>query len=719
MAGLLDPIFSDLRRKRLDIVNRLHSLGTQRDIDLPTIVVIGSQSAGKSSLIESISGINLPRSAGTCTRCPTECRLIRVSDSEPWECTVSLRFLTDQYGTLLDAARNIKFGNIIKNPQDVEEQLRRAQLAILNPSVPFAVFLEGNGQLTNSESGSLNFSSNIVCVEIKSPDVTDLSFCDLPGLIASVADGGRDEDVDEVRELVSSYIQKESCIILLTVTCEELSSLPVDFETQGAYRLAKKYDPQGIRTIGVLTKPDRVPEGNMDHSRWLRLIQNKSSPLVNGWFCVKQLSSVQLQKGYTFEESRRICEVFFKETHPWNTLDAFCQKRLGTKAVTAKLNEFLMSVIAKRIPEIMQEIEELIQKTKNELQALPEPPSADPFFEIMHLINQFCDTLYSHCRGFYIAGDDNDDSRNLVLENQFEGIREVQNKFRQVIRGTTPVFRPYARGSVPIPQCTEMYEAVECVPSTPYREQTPAPEPLPTKEIMYLDDIIAMVSRTVTRELHGFFPFHVVQDLITRSTEQWKTPATTFINDMFKVVFDYQARVISNYFEKYTSGGLYHTVRKLVNEYMQTRKEKVEDHIKWLLKLESSAFTLNDTSFLHYKNSISQQHENVAEKYHQFYRDVNEKNSALTIITTVEAYFQVAHMRFADNVPLAVDHGLVRIEKKTLQEVLCKGLKLSEPNASERCARFLAESAEISDLRMELEKRLERLMAAQARLLEI
>ena len=40
----------------------------QIDIDLPQIAVIGSQSAGKSSLIESISGITLPRAAGTCTR---------------------------------------------------------------------------------------------------------------------------------------------------------------------------------------------------------------------------------------------------------------------------------------------------------------------------------------------------------------------------------------------------------------------------------------------------------------------------------------------------------------------------------------------------------------------------------------------------------------------------------------------------------------------------
>ena len=83
-VGLSDPKHSQRSRQMLDLVNRLHSTGwvtfnnvfrlllihysVQVDIDLPQIAVIGSQSAGKSSLIESISGITLPRAAGTCTR---------------------------------------------------------------------------------------------------------------------------------------------------------------------------------------------------------------------------------------------------------------------------------------------------------------------------------------------------------------------------------------------------------------------------------------------------------------------------------------------------------------------------------------------------------------------------------------------------------------------------------------------------------------------------
>ena len=169
----------------------------QVDIDLPQIAVIGSQSAGKSSLIEAISGTTLPRAAGTCTRyvtfflasipylthqptssCPTECRLSR-SDS-PWQCIVSLRFITDPKGQLLGQARNEVFGSVIYDQSGVEERIRRAQRAILNPKKPPKDFLDKEDE--DELVSELNFSTNCVSLQISGPEVADLSFCDLPGM---------------------------------------------------------------------------------------------------------------------------------------------------------------------------------------------------------------------------------------------------------------------------------------------------------------------------------------------------------------------------------------------------------------------------------------------------------------------------------------------------------------------------------------------------------
>ena len=76
-------------------------------------------------------------------------------------------------------AENIPFGPVIMDKKDVEERIRRAQRAILNPSTSYETFLSGPDG--DSETKEVSFSKNCVCLELSGPDLTDLSFCDLPG----------------------------------------------------------------------------------------------------------------------------------------------------------------------------------------------------------------------------------------------------------------------------------------------------------------------------------------------------------------------------------------------------------------------------------------------------------------------------------------------------------------------------------------------------------
>ena len=116
----------------------------------------------------------------------------------------------------------VPFGAPITDPNEVEAALRRAQLAILNPSVPSANFV--NYTLVSPEEAlplkskkKLAFSKNVVCLSIQGPNVTDLTLLDLPGIIQSV---GKNEDagnIDLVQDLVEHYISKD-CLILLVIT---------------------------------------------------------------------------------------------------------------------------------------------------------------------------------------------------------------------------------------------------------------------------------------------------------------------------------------------------------------------------------------------------------------------------------------------------------------------------------------------------------------------
>ena len=173
----------------------LSSRSAQLDLDIPVIAVLGSQSAGKSSLIEAISGITLPRAAGTCTRyafpvsvlflpqtpcahrCPTECQLSH--SSEPWRCIVSLRIVADEGGKQLSQPRTVKFGDPIFERSLVTDRIRRAQCAILNPRTRHDQFLEASAEAL--EERQISFSPNTICLEISGSDLDDLSFVDLPG----------------------------------------------------------------------------------------------------------------------------------------------------------------------------------------------------------------------------------------------------------------------------------------------------------------------------------------------------------------------------------------------------------------------------------------------------------------------------------------------------------------------------------------------------------
>ena len=168
------------RQKLNEIVKALRDCGTEEVIKLPKIAVIGNQSAGKSSLIEAISQIKVPRASGTCTRCPMEVILTSATQQNCWHCKVSLRI---DHSEIAGHHLGIFDFDETNLPDDVPHILRRAQLAILNPSKAFSHFFRLDENQCNNHDRELNFSGNTVVLEITGAEV-DVTFIDLPGIIS-------------------------------------------------------------------------------------------------------------------------------------------------------------------------------------------------------------------------------------------------------------------------------------------------------------------------------------------------------------------------------------------------------------------------------------------------------------------------------------------------------------------------------------------------------
>ncbi|KDR69882.1 hypothetical protein GALMADRAFT_145261 [Galerina marginata CBS 339.88] len=736
-------------RRELDMMNALHDTGVQSDIDLPQIIVSGMQSSGKSSLIEAISGTSLPRAPGTCTRCPTECRLSR-SDS-PWQCIVSLRFLTDASGRPLGQSRNQRFGKVIYNKAEVEDRVRRAQLAILNPNKPLDFFLNEDGDSDAGQDGpQLTFSTNCVTLEISGPNVPDLSFCDLPGLIANISSSqGSSNDIALVEDLVTSYIKKPSCIILLAVACE------TDFENQGAHRLAKLYDPEGERTVGVLTKPDRIPDG--EEQRWIQFIRNEKEPLKNNWFCVKQPNSKELESKITWAKARENENVFFSKA-PWSELEPMYQKCLTTGKLVERLSIILSDLISKRIPIIQEALQKSMTDTRHLLSQLPRAPTSDPHSEILTLIYNFASDLAHHVEGVP------DDAEFGSGRGLIQTIRPVQDSFRIKIRRTAPDFQPFEKkdSSTKRLQVAEFLKAEE---GDEFEKQTMDEQDLR----IYIDEVLERADSARTRELPGHYPFIVQRTFIEHFVTKWRDPAIELCESAYTIVSDHVDNLMNKHFGEFGQGHLERRISAIVHQHIKQCLEYTEDRVQWLLRMENLPFSLNTHYLADYRSKFLSYFKGARQKYEQssLMREIEQytptqpaplfsRNAvtvqptgiakvlaalaeigisgikaedlpkllppdrmepALGIMADVRAYFQVAYKRFADNVPLAIDLELVRGVEQDLLPILFSGLGINGPEGDKICKDFAQESPQVADRRTDLLKKLERLENAHRELL--
>jgi GTPase SAR1 family protein len=211
----------------LSTLSDLQSHGVDTNLPVPKIVMVGDQSAGKSSLIEALTTIQVPRGVGTTTRCPLEINII--NEPGPFRAEISLvnKFMYDAsnddslWSPIRDAVKPIIFCEV-QNKTELGRAIKLAQYAILNPFDDPAKFRPGGSNDDDQRlSQAVQFSPNIVVVKIKGAEFqASLSFIDLPGLIHH-AEGSRPEDStlpDLIQELASRYIRDENTLIVMVVS---------------------------------------------------------------------------------------------------------------------------------------------------------------------------------------------------------------------------------------------------------------------------------------------------------------------------------------------------------------------------------------------------------------------------------------------------------------------------------------------------------------------
>lgn len=330
---------------RLEQIASLRARGIGNHVDLPQLVVCGDQSAGKSSVLEGLTGLPFPRQDGVCTRFPTEI-ILQHADGE----------------------RNIVATILPSSLPDASQDNMRAYKRTLRTFDELPIAISEAGSLMGIRGfGDIKegpaFSENVLRIEVSGPIGLHLTVVDLPGLIEVPNDEQTEVDVQTVHNLVDNYIANPRTIILAVVQAGN------DIANQKIIKKSRLVDKAGQRTVGIITKPDLLNEGS--EKRIALLAKNQdTTKLKLGYFLLKNPTPMELAAGISTEQRQRNETQYFQSS-PWKET-LLSMDRVGVLALREYLQSLLDQHIERELPKVREEIKILMGKTEQDMTSLGE-----------------------------------------------------------------------------------------------------------------------------------------------------------------------------------------------------------------------------------------------------------------------------------------------------------------------------------------------------------
>ena len=331
----LDVLRSSEQQNLLDEIDRLRLQGMSEFVFLPQIVVCGDQSSGKSSVLEAISGVPFPRSDTLCTRFATE---VILREAPMPEAVVSI--VPSQDAPEADRTRLLAFKETLQHLEDLPQHIERAK-----------------SEMGITPIGS-SFSKNVLRVEISGREKPKLTVVDLPGLIHSESRHQSPADVELISSLVYSYMKNPRSVILAVVSAKN------DYANQIVLKRAKEVDPEGLRTLGLITKPDTLPPGSDSEADFINLASNDNIQFRLGWHIVKNRD---YESRDSLAEERNRSELQFFSEGNWRELP---RDMVGISSLNVRLSKILLEQIKRYIPSLIKDIQLGIEECKMKLTKL-------------------------------------------------------------------------------------------------------------------------------------------------------------------------------------------------------------------------------------------------------------------------------------------------------------------------------------------------------------
>ncbi|KAG7315747.1 hypothetical protein KOW79_020613 [Hemibagrus wyckioides] len=634
MEGVFHSHLEEKVRPYIDLIDSLRLIGVDKDLALPTIAVIGDQSSGKSSVLEALSGVALPRGS----------------------------------------AQNELAG-------------------------------EGVG-----------ICDELITLEIMAPDVCDLTLIDLPG-IARIPVKGQPEDIgQQINRLIRKYIEKDQTINLVVVPCN------VDIATTEALKMAEEVDPEGKRTLAILTKPDLIDKGT--EKNILDIVRNQVIPLSKGYIIVKCRGQKQIDEKISLTEATRLEREFFRRHEYFSCL--WNEEKATVQCLATKLTHDLVDHIKKSLPLISEEIKKKLWSLRKELSQCESGPPLDPqkrklFF--IDTLTKFNDKINRLASGDVV----NDDNLFVTLRSEFKKWKNLldntKGSFYKTIQKAVAEYNKKHRGRE-LPGFCE-YKMFEMgVQKLVIKLQGPAIDTLKV-----IRGTIQKQFSDVSKTCFPNYPY--LQSVAMNKIDNIQSKQEAKVEERIREQFEMEQLV-------YTQDGIY--FKTLNDMHAADRQKALEDKFAWFDSINKYPEMLRAYFENKIDNIQSKQEAKVEERiceqfemeqlvytqdgiYFKTLNDIHapdgqkasEDNfagfdSRNKYPEMLRAYYEIVVQRLADQVPMLIRYFML----KESAQLLCSEMLGLMDGAN--VAEALREDSDISRRRIDMQTRVDRLTLAQEKL---
>lgn len=736
----LAPILGDEAQALISCNQKLQELGIDDTISLPRIVVIGDQSTGKSSLIEAISTIKVPKAANLCTKCPIAINLSSgKSPTSPWTCSVYVEEKF-RYNAAFKQKRVSKahplgpwqLSNEVKttliktadNRDELSELIDTAQQILLNPDrVP------GDPLMHDVLPNNLErFSPNTIRLDISVGGWPNLSFVDLPGVIQSAGRGQPDYYVQLVESLAKQYAQDEDNIIMLTLPINH------DVSNSRSYSVIQKQNAQS-RTMAVFTKVDLARDEERNDCLRRYFSDEVEEEFEHGHHMV------MLSNATDTTQEHGLAEAAFFSLNPWASLPDSVKARLGVVNLTKLLRQILFQKTADTLPSNLEKIRERFEMNEQQLANMPAPPDTSELpYQLRDQIKDFGMLVKQ------IFTSSHDGSRS----NARSALNRLMQDFSTRIRGDKPTMLIKTEDAIarlakaerklqggtstnPVAVDAETDGDSKTVSRTPQKQQ-PASSPSKTTRVQRfrLEEIREINSNYYQASVPGEIELKALETMNRMSVQYWGVTLNEFMHKVNKVVKGQILEHIDNHFGHQKHLQLYSTVQTIAKNYLElviheewSGLDRICDaELKYPLTFNQESLKKHELDSIAVRRQKRAEARLVLEQTLLKATNMGKKIKTLTIddlppdswdvevqmSAKTRAYYEIASSRFVDTICQNIFVYLIPRCQEALVNHVREQLGLHDVQANkERIAILMAEDAEREAYRARLRGEQDRL----------